>query len=242
METADKESATEPIKHPGVPSLWSLYLSEADKSDKRLAETVKESTDGILIFTGLFSATTSAFIIESYKDLQPDPGDMTVHLLAQISQQLAGGYNSTQSPFPSHSIPSNAAFRPSASTLRVNILWFLSLLLSLTCALSATLMQQWMRSYLARARNRDSTSRRGPVHAYVFSGVVSFRMIGAIELLPALLHASVFLFLAGLVKFMYAINTLVAKVILAFIVVAASSYLVLTIMPLICLNCPYRTP
>jgi hypothetical protein len=42
---------------------------------------------------GLFSASLTAFIIESYKTLIPDSGASAVQLLSQISQQLAAAAN-----------------------------------------------------------------------------------------------------------------------------------------------------
>ncbi|KAJ7137480.1 hypothetical protein C8R43DRAFT_854146, partial [Mycena crocata] len=67
---------------------WAIYVSEAEKYDKGLVESWKSDMEGILIFAGLFSASLTAFLIESYKTLVPDPTDKTVDLLAQISQQL----------------------------------------------------------------------------------------------------------------------------------------------------------
>ncbi|KAI0061274.1 hypothetical protein BV25DRAFT_1769237, partial [Artomyces pyxidatus] len=101
--------------------LWSVYLSEAFKNDDGIVENMKGNTDGILVFTGLFSATVAAFIIESYKTLQPDSGDTTVLLLTQISQQLAAAANGTRFPLPSPG-PDNAPFHAASSSLRVNIL------------------------------------------------------------------------------------------------------------------------
>ncbi|KAJ7128562.1 hypothetical protein C8R44DRAFT_557882, partial [Mycena epipterygia] len=63
--------------------------AEAEKYDKGLVESWKSDMEGMLIFAGLFSASLTAFLIESYKTLNPDSGDTTVHLLSQISQQLA---------------------------------------------------------------------------------------------------------------------------------------------------------
>ncbi|KAJ7105638.1 hypothetical protein C8R44DRAFT_639037 [Mycena epipterygia] len=49
---------------------------------------------------GLFSASLTAFLIESYKTLNRDPGDITVHLLSQISQQLAASANGSSFSIP----------------------------------------------------------------------------------------------------------------------------------------------
>ncbi|TDL24018.1 hypothetical protein BD410DRAFT_720064, partial [Rickenella mellea] len=126
--------------------MWSLYNAEAAKFDKALVESWKGDMEGILIFAGLFSASVTTFIIESYKKLSPDSGDMTVALLAQISSQLVAISNGTNLNIVSPS-PPNIPFRPKASVVSVNVLWFLSLTLGLVCALSATMVQQWARNY-----------------------------------------------------------------------------------------------
>ncbi|KAI0268953.1 hypothetical protein BGY98DRAFT_324556 [Russula aff. rugulosa BPL654] len=128
----------------GDPSdkIFSVYLAQADKFDKEQSESWKGDTEGILVFTGLFSATVAAFLIESYKQLQPSSSDTVILLLSQISQQLAALSSGSSISIPS-GLPGQD-FQPSASAIRVNILWFISLVLSLTCALLATLMQQWV--------------------------------------------------------------------------------------------------
>jgi hypothetical protein len=129
--------------------LWSMYLTEAEKQDAEVTESWKGDTDGILVFvspspvplvhihrlkrmlkTGLFSATVAAFIIESYQNLSPDSSDTTNALLTQISQQLVNISNGT--PLTSVAAQSSQPFKPTASAVRVNVLWFLSLILSLT--------------------------------------------------------------------------------------------------------------
>ncbi|KZP05746.1 hypothetical protein FIBSPDRAFT_765476, partial [Athelia psychrophila] len=57
--------------------MWSLYSVHAEKVDKERMESWKGDMDGILIFAGLFSAVVTAFIIESYQNLQQDSGDVT---------------------------------------------------------------------------------------------------------------------------------------------------------------------
>ncbi|THH13693.1 hypothetical protein EW146_g6555 [Bondarzewia mesenterica] len=75
--------------------LWSVYMKEAESHDKALIETWKDDMEGVIIFAGLYSASLTAFLVDSYKQLQPDPPtqsvflmQQTVILLAQISQQL----------------------------------------------------------------------------------------------------------------------------------------------------------
>jgi len=190
--------------------------------------------------TGLFSATVAAFIIESYKKLSPDSGDITVALLAQISQQLAGASFETS---PQNLTASDtSSFKPTTTAVRVNILWFLSLVLSLTSALSATLVQQWARRYQEFVQRRGAPHKRARIRAYVFDGVKGTNMYRAVEAMPLLLHISVFLFLAGLIDFLFPINETVSFYILGYIVAFIIVYAVLTILPNLILNCPYRTP
>jgi len=182
----------------------------------------------------------AAFIIESYKQLQSDSNDTTVLLLAQISQQLAALSSGTPFSIPS-GLPGQP-FRPSASVVRVNTLWFLSLVLSLTCALLATLMQQWVRRYLQASRPWYAPYKRARIRAFFAEGVERFGLPRAVEALPALLHTSVFLFFAGLVDFLININHTVAFSLLSAVAVVASAYFLFTTLPLMYPNSPYQTP
>ncbi|KAI0318751.1 hypothetical protein OF83DRAFT_1170800 [Amylostereum chailletii] len=220
--------------------LWSLYLSEADKYDRGLADTWKEDTNGILIFTGLFSATVAAFAIESYKGLHQDSVDVTNSLLTQI---LARQSSSTISKMETGMLaPINAPFVPPSSSVRVNVLWFTSLILSLTCALAATLIQQWVRVYMRADTHTSVLHRRGHLRAFVFEGLQRFKVAAALEAIPAIMHLSLFLFFAGLVEFMKPINRFVANVLLGVVCMCGASYAVLTILPIIYIDCPFQSP
>ncbi|KAJ7278796.1 hypothetical protein C8J57DRAFT_1059700, partial [Mycena rebaudengoi] len=111
--------------------------SEAEKYDKALVESWKSDMGGMLIFAGLFSASLTAFLIESYKTLSPDSGDTTVLLLSQISLQLAASANGS-----AFSMAPTTPFTPPTTSLVCNALWFISLGLSLSSALIAALLNQ----------------------------------------------------------------------------------------------------
>ena len=97
---------------------------------------------------GLFSAVVTAFLIESYSWLQADPGDQSVKLLTQISSQLSSLSMSAVNASLPEQDDSLLAYHPSHLQVRVNVLWFLSLFISLIAALFAILVQQWLH-YLA---------------------------------------------------------------------------------------------
>ena len=244
----------------GDPSskIWGLYLSQAERIDKEHSDSWTANTDGVLVFvrhklchevalfsprgadqTGLFSAVVATFLVVSYPLLQPDSTSTTNQLLTQISQQLSS--NGTSSSQPS-STASNSPFKPPASAVRVNTLWFTSLAFSTACALWATLMQQWTRRYLQVADRPYAPPRRARIRAFFSDGVEKFALAAAVEVLPALLHASVLLFYVGLIDFLININHTVAFILLAWVVVGCLTYFVLTVMPLFFPNSPYQTP
>ena len=182
----------------------------------------------------------AAFLIESYKQLQPSSSDTVILLLSQISQQLAALSSGSSISIPS-GLPGQD-FQPSASAIRVNILWFISLVLSLTCALLATLMQQWVRRYLQTSQRWYAPYKRARIRTFFAEGIERFGLPVAVEALPALLHVSVFLFFGGLIDFLININHTVAFSLLSAVVVGTSAYFLFTVLPLIYPNSPYQTP
>ena len=178
----------------------------------------------------------ATFIAISYPTLQQDPNVTTQSILTQISQQLAHTNSSSLAASPS------TTFSPSASVVFINSVWFLSLVLSLTCALMATLMQQWARRYLQIIQRNHAPHVRAHLREYFSRGAEKFSIFGLVELLPSLLLLSVLLFFAGLVVFAYLANHIVAYITIAIVGFCSLSYIALTLMPLIFQDCPYYTP
>ncbi|KAJ7271142.1 hypothetical protein C8J57DRAFT_1180209, partial [Mycena rebaudengoi] len=197
----DPPTGDESDSEAAATKLWAVYVSEAEKYDKALVESWKSDMNGILIFAGLFSASLTAFLIESYKTLSPDSGDATVLLLTQISLQL--GASSNGSTF---SVASPTLFTPPPAALVCNALWFISLGLSLSSALVATLLDQWARDFLHRSEMRSAPIIRARVFSFLYYGLKRFNMHAVVEAIPLLLHASLLLFLAGLVAFLLPVN------------------------------------
>ncbi|KAJ7644728.1 hypothetical protein FB45DRAFT_1116430, partial [Roridomyces roridus] len=194
--------------------------------------------EGILIFAGLFSAVLTAFIIESYPTLVPDSGDATVQLLSQISQQLAAAANGSAFQMPSPAPP----FSPSATSLVCNTFWFTSLGFSFSCALIPTLVEQWAREFLHKADMRSAPGVRARIFSFLYYGLKKFNMHKVVDVIPLLLHVSLFLFFAGLVAFLIPINIPMAAVAAFMLACITVVYAALTILPLLYLDCPYRTP
>ncbi|KAI0000142.1 hypothetical protein BJV74DRAFT_794417 [Russula compacta] len=237
FRSAQEDSTRDEVHEDLVNDMWSEYLKDVEDYDTRVTDAWKDDANGVLVFTGLFSATVASFIIASYPMLSQDSGSQTVFLLGQVSQQLAGLANGTY--IPPQTYPSSP---PSSSIICVNAMWLLSLVLSTTSALFATLMQQWARRYVQLPQIRSAPRERARVRSFVFIGTVKYAMHRAAETAPTLLHVSVFLFYVGLVIFFFTIFKLVAIITLLFVGLFGMAYLMLTIIPCLDHNCPYRTP
>ncbi|KAG6901864.1 hypothetical protein C0995_007090 [Termitomyces sp. Mi166 len=220
--------------------IWSSYISHAEKLDRNLAQSWKGDMDSLLIFAGLFSASVTAFIIESYKTLSPDPSYTTNVLLAQISRQLATMSNASTSFNTSEVILS--PFEVPTSALICNTLWFLSLGFSLACALSATLVEQWVRNYLQATESRLAPHERARIIAYLYHGVKKFRMATLVEAIPLLLHVSLLLFFLGLVEFLRPVNIAMSYLSLGMLITFSTLYALATFLPIFWHDCPYHTP
>lgn len=193
-------------------SLWSLHAKEAKSHDEARIQSLKDNMDGVLIFAGLFSAALTAFIIDRIQGLRVDPAQQMVYyqqqnvaLLAQISQQIS-------SIVPHVSIPSTLPppypeFSPSSSDIRVNAYWFMSLAFSLSAALLATLVQQWVRDYMHVFQRYSHPLKSVRLRQYLYEGAEGWYMPVVAESVPGLVHMSLFLFFLGLGDLLLTLNT-----------------------------------
>ncbi|KAH8993836.1 hypothetical protein EDB86DRAFT_1313845 [Lactarius hatsudake] len=220
----------------GSGPLFSMYLERAEEEDKKMAESWKGDAEGILVFTGLFSAAVATLVSVSIQDLRPNSQDTSAFYLANIYQQL----NGTQVPL-SLTNPATS-FTPSKAAVWVNSLWFLSLAISLTCALLATLLQQWARHYLRNTNPRYSPHKRARIRAFFAEGVERLHLPWTVEALPTLLHISLFLFFAGLGVFLFGVHRTVFSVVIAWVGLCVVAYAYLTALPILYKDSPYRAP
>lgn len=186
------------------PQIWSICLSHADKFDRALVETWKGDMDGILIFvgfhihllpsclltdflqSGLFSAVVTAFLIISYPNLQPDVPVISANLTAQVAILLAESTNQSDSQTRHLQSLQNQLPSPNSHTayLIINALWFLSLAFGLACALAATLVQQWSRTYLQGTEERFNPHQRVRMRTYLQRGVQKFHFSELVDAIP----------------------------------------------------------
>ncbi|KAI3605652.1 hypothetical protein WG66_011971 [Moniliophthora roreri] len=215
-ETVDEE------KKPTRTESWERMLKEVARHDEDMVKGWRDDIDTLLVFAGLFSAVVTAFVIESYQWLEEDPADTTVALLTQlVSVQVNGSQATSFEPTP---------FKPDASSVRINVFWFLSLILSLTSALFGLLCKQWVREH-----QRDTTTRT-PGEALALRqlrrdsfekwGVSSF-----LSALPILLEVALLLFFVGVLDLLWNRHRVPFAICFVAVSLSAGLYFLTTLLP-----------
>ncbi|KAG6827746.1 hypothetical protein H0H87_003712 [Tephrocybe sp. NHM501043] len=221
---------------------WTIYVNEAERHDKILTDTWKADMDSTLIFAGLFSATITAFIIESYKQLSQDSGDLTASLLQDLlAVQIAAAQAAPNRNVSLPVLKSGSNFIPARTSVAVNILWFLSLACSLGAALCIILVQEWIRDYLQRVQRYSQPHRRARFRGVLFSGIQRWKFENVVEVVPTMLHLSLFLFFIGLCIFIGTINRAVMSAIVVVVILCLAFYCFATLAPLLDPASPYQT-
>ncbi|KAI9439335.1 hypothetical protein H4582DRAFT_2076034 [Lactarius indigo] len=153
--------------------------------------------DGVLIFAGFFSIALTSFLVDKVHDLQVDPTQQLVYyqqqnvaLLAQISQQVS-------------SIAPQVAI-PSAPPPPYDFIF------SVSAALLATLVQQWVRDYMYVFQRYSNPLKIARLRQYLCEGAEGWYMPVVAESVPCIVHVSLFLFFLGLGDSLLAVHTTVA--------------------------------
>ena len=124
----------------------------------------------------------------------------------------------------------------------MNGLWFLSLVISINCAVLTTLLQQWARRYLKVTQTRYSLHKRARIRSFYHNGVEQSFLPWAVEALPTLLHVSLVLFFAGLAVFLWNVNLTIFKIVLSCIGFCTTLYGLTMLISIFRRDSPYHTP
>jgi Family of unknown function (DUF6535) len=189
----------------------------------------------------LFSAAVAVLLGVSVVDLKPNPQDTTVFYLANIYQVLADA-NISLSSIPVTPVKP-PQFSPPNYVIWVNSLWSLSLVIGLTCAMLATLVQQWGRRYLRVTQGPQYTPHDGArIRTLLARGVNKMHFSWVVEAISTLINVSLFLFFVGFLIYLFNTNYTVFRVVVWWIAASAVAYLAITLMPLLRPDSPYYAP
>jgi hypothetical protein len=229
---------------------WKSTFADLEKLDKAREKEYREAFDSLLLFVrrvhwgslrqsltqfqaGLFSAVVTAFVVGTLAPLQDSSSQAMADALRHISLQL---HDSAISP-----LPLRDSTRPSPISIRVNVLWLISLVMSLMAALLAILVKQWMQAYMswtslmpgknavALRQYRMRGWRKGHVHLWH-------------DAIPLLLQLALILFLCGLVDLLWHTQETIASIVSGAVGVAFTGLLGATLWPSWDPQCAYRSP
>ncbi|KAF9466929.1 hypothetical protein BDZ94DRAFT_1332326 [Collybia nuda] len=228
----------------GIPSddpIWKSYMDEAQRQDKNTVGYWNQSMDVILIFAGLFSAILTAFIIEFYQSLQPNPQQSTADQLVIITQLLQAGLTGQNAPAPSMRAidSSDQLFSASSTAIGVNILWFISLTCSLGAAIGAMVIKQWLQFYIIGLS--PNAYEYAHQHQYRLNALLAWHVPSIISTLPFIMLVSVGLFLVGLGWQLLQLHITVATVVISFMAIVLLCYVLSLVLSLLYPSCPYKT-
>ncbi|KAF8905391.1 hypothetical protein CPB85DRAFT_1376806 [Mucidula mucida] len=193
-----------------------------ERHDNALCVGWNDDINTLLVYAGLFSAAVTAFTIESSQRLERDPVDAAIVILLHISRQLAEP-NVTAASLPDVFVPD--------SDRRINVLWFLSLIVSLMTALLGILCKQWLREYqkdVAMSSKHSIALRQLRFDAFNY-----WRVEDVISSLPLLLQVTVLLFVLGVLDFLWHRDHVTAWIVTVAAVLAIGAVLLTTFLPAI---------
>ncbi|KAK0188615.1 hypothetical protein F5146DRAFT_877256, partial [Armillaria mellea] len=181
--------------------VWRTYEDESRSHDANIVEESRDNVDVLLVFAGLFSAVVTTIVAQTYQSLQADYAAMSASLLFElvlVQRAIANG--SSVDAIPASPLNPRIGFVPTTTDVWVNGLLFTSLFLSLTTALVAVLVKQWLHHYVAlpsgTPRDRSFTRQ------FRYAGFQKWHVQVIIGLLPVLMHLALAIFLVGLVLFL----------------------------------------
>ncbi|PPQ97606.1 hypothetical protein CVT26_002405 [Gymnopilus dilepis] len=218
----------DPYQYPvtGTGDPWEKLLAPRLEKDNAQCDAWRDEVQNLLIFAGLFSGVLTAFVILSYQGLQPDPNQTVVNLLGRITNQLEKASNSSS---PLIDIASSGG-SPAASAIRINIFWFISLVLSLTTALISIISLQWLREH-QRYPSVVSSKEKFAILNMRTDGLEAWYVPEIFSALPLLLQIALALFFVGLADFLLATSTIVAIPVIIFIGIPLAFIFVTTTIP-----------
>ena len=238
----------------GSGPIFSMYLEMAEEEDKKMTESWKADAEGILVFVRLrllvpyFQLTHRSdwFILRRCRlfAFGVAPGSSTEpaghvqllpcqHIPASCRPESIQRFH-----FPPY-FPTSV-FSTELCSLGKRPLF--SLVISISCAVLATLLQQWARRYVKVTQTRYSLHKRARIRSFFAEGVEKSLLPWAVEALPTLLHVSLVLFFAGLAVFLWNVNLTIFKMVLSWIGVCAALYGSTMLISIFRCDSPYHTP
>ncbi|KAG8938074.1 hypothetical protein FRC00_005335 [Tulasnella sp. 408] len=213
---------------------YTHYDELADAMDDDLVASLKTQLDSTLIFAGLFAGVNSAFLALTLPEMKPDPADDTNALLLQLA--LGSNHNIT-SP---DDLPS-ASFKPPPGIYPINVLFSVSLTLTLLSSILAVLGQQWVVYYRKREGGGPESERWNQLRRYL--GAKRWRLELVLNnLVPGLLLLGLVIFCIAFSFYLHTLSQPLNRPIAALLWVAVGLIVALSACVAFDEWCPFQMP
>ncbi|TFK97898.1 hypothetical protein BDV98DRAFT_513014, partial [Pterulicium gracile] len=144
--------------------------NEAGPFDLDMVGTMRDTVDMILVFAGLFSTIVSTLVSQTSNALQPDYGHITAALLNELIEIQRAVASRSSLDDVLRSTPNLTSRSTTTSPDRwINSMWFVSLAFSLSTALLAVLVKQWIQGYVSSVSG--SPQHQGCIRHFRYMGM-----------------------------------------------------------------------
>jgi len=185
--------------------------------------------------SGLFSAVTSAFIIDVQSDLKPDYEEMNNRLLEML-------LNATTGTLPAGSAASVPRWPgPDPVIVQVQSILYATLCATLLASFLAMLGKQWLNRY-RQNETRGSAMDNSRVRERKLNGIEAWKFRIVMELLPLILQCALVLLGFALSRYLWGVNRSVSSVVMGFTSFGLLFYLLITSASILSFDCPFQTP
>ncbi|CAE6534141.1 unnamed protein product [Rhizoctonia solani] len=215
--------------------VWELYVRETSQEDREFIDGWNRTTDVTLIFSTLFSAIITPFLIETSKSLRQYPANEVLGH-PDATSLMTNGTQAAQDVNPITN-----ALGPSRAIVVINALWFLSLILSVAVSFVAMLSKEWFFGFMRdRTGSPAAQARRRQLRWEKFQ---QWRVEEALAALPAVIHIALLLFSGGLCVFLWELNSPAVAIPVTIVVALMITFCVFftIIGPALDNFCPYST-
>ena len=183
----------------------------------------------------MFSAVSSAFVIDVNSSLRPDPNQESAALLRPILLTL----NQSAIPGETPAVPPTQENPPSEIVI-ATCLMYASLLISLLAALVAMLGKQWLNRHLRNSGG--SMIERCGDRQRKCDGLEKWPFHFFVESLLVMLQVALLFLACGLCRYMWSVNAWVAYTLIGLTGLGIAFYVVIVIAGMSSYACPFQTP
>jgi hypothetical protein len=214
-------------------TVWEHYNELAAAVDQTREREWVEALDTMLVFTGLFAAFLSAFIVNAMQNLQEDPTDVLKSTMLHLSLQMQNSSVGAFVPEP---------FTVSHSVAAVNILYFTSLSLVIITALVVMTVRSWIREFDRDWAHVTDAQKRGMEREARMQGLLRYKLPQIVSTLPFLIYVALFLFSTGLIVSLFTIHIPSACATLILLLCGFIFYSITTFISMLDPNAPFSSP